>query len=474
METVDGTLDWIADGKFQAAKTGARIDPGKILRANGEAGAVLALADGSRVEMRSQSELALQTAADGVLLQLNGGSIIVTAAKQRNGHLYVRTKDVTVSVVGTVFFVNAEQAGSRVAVIQGEVHVQQGTTGKTLLPGEQVATSSAMPSIPMVEEISWSRNVQAHLAFLERAIGESPQGPVSAIPARLQFVVASIKPHSGLSPHGEPLGFVCHGTDGTRRASIEYSGSTDRVTAPQGRCVGSGVLLGTLIGFAFGVPIRDVSGVPDWARLRSVAGGRAGTDRGEGNAFQIEAAAEDPLTASAEQLRQMVQAMLSDRFKLKVHRETQESSGYALVIAKNGPKLKLKEPSDREEPPSLEVNNAGRPVIRGKSTLDELARFLSGGPSNIGAPVVDKTGLTGIYDYEFAPSIGGGGGGQRGGPPQGQPPRPPSEMLADILRQIPAERSAALEDQLGLRLQPEKAVPTEIIVIDQVEKPSTN
>jgi RNA polymerase sigma factor (sigma-70 family) len=70
---------------------------------------------GSRVEIREMSELSLDHASDGLRIRLSKGSIIVNAAKQRNGHLYVQTKDMTVSVVGTVFVVNAEEAGSRVA-----------------------------------------------------------------------------------------------------------------------------------------------------------------------------------------------------------------------------------------------------------------------------------------------------------------------------------------------------------------------
>src|SRR5262249_16201046 len=70
-------------------------------------GGVVALADQSRVEMRGQTEFALERADDGVRIHLFRGSVIVSAAKQPQGHLYVQTKDVTVSVVGTVFLVNA-------------------------------------------------------------------------------------------------------------------------------------------------------------------------------------------------------------------------------------------------------------------------------------------------------------------------------------------------------------------------------
>src|SRR5204862_6089465 len=114
------------------------------------------LADGSLIEMRANSEMAIEAADDGVRIRLDAGSVIVTAAKQQKGHLYVQTKDVTVSVVGTVFLVNAEEAGSRVAVIQGEVRVQQGVILKKLLPGEQIETNPIMRSVPMIKEIQWS------------------------------------------------------------------------------------------------------------------------------------------------------------------------------------------------------------------------------------------------------------------------------------------------------------------------------
>jgi ferric-dicitrate binding protein FerR (iron transport regulator) len=119
--------------------------------------AVLALADESRIEMRAQSELWLERAADGVRIRLSRGSIIVNAAEQRRGHLYVQTRDVGVSVVGTVFLVSADEEGSQVAVIQGEVDVQQGAVKRTLLPGEQVASASTMFRFPLVTEVAWSR-----------------------------------------------------------------------------------------------------------------------------------------------------------------------------------------------------------------------------------------------------------------------------------------------------------------------------
>ena len=107
---------------------------------------MLKLADGSAIEMRSNSALRLHQANDGVQIHLDAGSVIVNAARQRTGHLYVKTRDMTVSVVGTVFLVNAEEEGSRVAVIEGEVRVQQGEIETKLRPGQQVTTNPAMES----------------------------------------------------------------------------------------------------------------------------------------------------------------------------------------------------------------------------------------------------------------------------------------------------------------------------------------
>ena len=136
------------------------------MRTNRGAGAVLKLADGSGIEMRSNSALRLDQANDGVQIHLNAGSVIVNAARQRTGHLYVKTRDMTVSVVGTVFLVNAEEEGSRVAVIEGEVRVQQGEIETKLRPGQQVTTNPAMEAQLVSQEISWSPNAKAHIALL--------------------------------------------------------------------------------------------------------------------------------------------------------------------------------------------------------------------------------------------------------------------------------------------------------------------
>jgi hypothetical protein len=143
---------------------------------------MLVLPDGSRVEMRSQSELQIGRADDGLRIHLNAGSVIVTAAKQGAGHLYVETTDALVSVVGTLFIVSVEQTGSRVGVIDGVVNVRQDRISQMLSPGQQVATNPAMEAVPLDEQVSWSRNIAGYLALLRQSVPPA-QSLIAAAPA---------------------------------------------------------------------------------------------------------------------------------------------------------------------------------------------------------------------------------------------------------------------------------------------------
>jgi ferric-dicitrate binding protein FerR (iron transport regulator)/Spy/CpxP family protein refolding chaperone len=163
-------------GVYGILETGKRFEAGEIVRSGDTVGTTFTLADGSRVEMRAGTELFLEPTDDGVRIRLSKGGVIVNAAKQRTGHLYVQTKDVVVSVVGTVFLVNAEEQGSRVAVIEGEVRVQHGTEENKLRRGEQVATHPLMQPQSVKEEISWSRDAESHVAMLQQTVN-TPTAP---------------------------------------------------------------------------------------------------------------------------------------------------------------------------------------------------------------------------------------------------------------------------------------------------------
>src|SRR5208337_2674472 len=102
----------------------------------------------------------------GTTIHLDGGQVIVQAAKQRTGRLYVATGDCLVSVKGTIFSVNRGIKGSRVAVIEGVVRVDYGEQTSELHAGEEVTSSPNVSTNAIHDEIAWSRNAAKYLALL--------------------------------------------------------------------------------------------------------------------------------------------------------------------------------------------------------------------------------------------------------------------------------------------------------------------
>lgn len=141
---------------------------GERIRARSDAMNLL-LADGSRIEMSANAGLSIARTADGIRIVLSEGHLIVTAAKQHGGHLYVETKDCEVSVVGTVFSVHAGPSGSRVSVVEGEVQVRQGEKIQTLLPGQQVSTDAVAPPVSVKADVAWSSQASELVALLQQA-----------------------------------------------------------------------------------------------------------------------------------------------------------------------------------------------------------------------------------------------------------------------------------------------------------------
>ncbi len=166
VESVQGSLYRVSDTSSMPIVAGAELsEREEILTARGS-NAMVRLADGSLVEMRERSGLSLSRKRSGTTIRLERGSVIVQAAKQRTGRLYVATNDCLVSVKGTVFAVDSGVKGSRVSVLQGEVRVEEASETKVLHPGEQVSTGAAMAPLPIDEEIAWSRNASEHLSLL--------------------------------------------------------------------------------------------------------------------------------------------------------------------------------------------------------------------------------------------------------------------------------------------------------------------
>src|SRR5256885_3107760 len=97
--------------------------------------------------MKDRSEFSMSQTMRGTTVHLDSGSVIVEAAKQK-GHMYVDTGDSLVSVTGTTFSVNAGTKGSRVSVIEGEVHLDRNGSDKVLRAGDQATTNASIETVP--------------------------------------------------------------------------------------------------------------------------------------------------------------------------------------------------------------------------------------------------------------------------------------------------------------------------------------
>jgi hypothetical protein len=149
-----------------ALKLGDEVAQGEFIRTAANSHATVRLFDGSEVEMNQRVELAVSANRRNTTIHLDQGSIIVQAAHRRTGHLYVSAPDCTVAVTGTVFSVNSGTKGSRVSVIEGEVHVKHAGLESILHSGDQVATTESVGLVPVREEIGWSSDLDHELALL--------------------------------------------------------------------------------------------------------------------------------------------------------------------------------------------------------------------------------------------------------------------------------------------------------------------
>ena len=190
---------------------------------------------------------------------------------------------------------------------------------------------------------------------------------------------------------------------------------------------GTNLTLKQLLVFAHGLHGSQFSG-PDWI----------GTE-----GYDFTAKAKSPATRT--QLRQMLQALLEDRFKMTSHRETRELPAYSLVVAEGGPKL-----GGPKEQEAFKAAFAGKspfkPGISAMYTNKDLPGFAEYLGKPLDRPVLDKTGIEGRYWFQLE---------WEGGPE--------SVGLESLL--------TALPEQLGLELE-ENRGPLEVVVIDQVERPS--
>lgn len=208
-----------------------------------------------------------------------------------------------------------------------------------------------------------------------------------------------------------------------------------------------------MIRVAYGVRSYQIAGAPGWVNAREwqIA---AKTDDAETQKLKAMSKTE----AQAERCL-LLQSLLADRFKLTVHHETRIEPGFALVVAKGGPKFKEASANPPGQPPKP-------PIVMGNGNLSfngyPIGRLAVVLAQVMGRTVVDKTGLTGKYEFtipwkesEFQVTPDGTGDNANGNGDSG------------------TSIFTVLQEQLGLRLESGK-VPTEVIAIDHVELPTAN
>jgi uncharacterized protein (TIGR03435 family) len=290
-------------------------------------------------------------------------------------------------------------------------------------------------------------------------LGGAPAQAQDAGMIKFEFDVASIKPNKS---------DTALGTMGSARTMMLNGGF-----------IATNVTLMDLIRAAYGIEgfgLDDgrVVGAPSWTTSER---------------YDVDAKIDRPVADALWKLKQeprtlqsqqMLQALLAERFKLTVHRESKELPVYALSVAKNGPKFRDANPADTyakgfKLPTGMPSGSgtagrepSGRLVFQG-TAISELVALLP----HMDCTIIDKTGLSGRYDFTFMPppfqmqsQAPGGAQAVPRGVSSGQPSSPSPDFNIGPL-------SDALQNQLGLKLEATKS-PLGIIVIDHVEKPEGN
>jgi uncharacterized protein (TIGR03435 family) len=215
--------------------------------------------------------------------------------------------------------------------------------------------------------------------------------------------------------------------------------------SPSGTFEARGATLLDLISQAYDVRVFQIVGAPGWASTdkyeiitKDEVKGPSGTDRTSMN--------EKQRAEFNDRLFGKLQAMLADRYQLKLHREKKEIPVYALVISKGGIRMQVSSESDDRDGMNGGRTDDGKSTLTGRNLpLEHLVRFLS---NQTARPVIDQTGLTGKYNFKI--------------------------MYAPGMDDITGPSIfTALQEQLGLKLESQKG-PADVLVIDSVQKPSEN
>ena len=217
------------------------------------------------------------------------------------------------------------------------------------------------------------------------------------------------------------------------RPDLSFVGTSGKPFHIEGHRVGVRGTLHALIADAYGVKEYQVSAAPQWADTLI---------------YEITATTSGDAVATQDEVRPMLQAMLADRFQLKVHPASKELPVYHLRQVKKSNFLK---PASPDETFSWKLSNTPDRLLRSKATRESIGDFVQMVGVSTDRPVIDKTGITGDIDYDILIA-----------PPEGQGPE---EVNRAIIY--------AVIDQLGLKLESAKD-SIAILVVDKAYKPSSN
>ena len=319
-------------------------------------------------------------------------------------------------------------------------------------PGRAQSQSENMGSIVPGFESVTKPGTSVALSFKPERFASRTQPPAkNTDTVAPMYEVVSIKPHKS----GDELFKMTFEKDGF---------SAIRVT------------LRMLIRTAYGVEDSRIFGAPNWL---------------DSEKYDVEAKMENSLAnrlgeLSEDQLnverRRMLQALLADRFKLTLHRQTAQLGVYVLVVAKNGPKLQeakpgdtypngLKDPEGGSPTGMFRLGNfhEGRGELVGQGlSMAKLLRLLS--QNILNRSVIDNTELTGNYDFTLEWKIGD----ESQGPMFKETGDHPQVTGSTSLPEFSGPSFFnAIQEQLGLKLESQNS-PGVVLIIDHVEKPSEN
>lgn len=229
-----------------------------------------------------------------------------------------------------------------------------------------------------------------------------------------------------------------------KRTSPDWTGGRWMKMQTAHQFVARGYQIRVLIAAAYNLPPRAVSGGPAWL---------------DSDRYDILAETPGDVRPTLDQQLAMLRSLMAERFRLQFHREDKEFSVYAFSVAKGGARLKQSDPVTAPEGPPLLAFVMSPDVIHLPGHAVSMAELCAVFQrAALDKPVIDRTGLTGRYDFDlqFAPDESLFGGVFKA---------PESSSTPGLF--------AALQEQLGLRLDAARGTIS-TLVIDDIERPSAN